>query len=118
MHGASPLQQAEAPPPTTATRQACAAPPWRASEDREKAGITVKGPHAAMESMHLQRACPDALWAVVGGVVGCAVQQEGNVQPRQVPIVSPVGEDEGVILVLWDCLQWVRGAKVCTAGAS
>ena len=59
----------------------------------------------------LQRACPDALWAVVGGVVGRAVQQEGNVQPRQVPIVSPAGDEEGVGLVLWDCCIALEGPE-------
>ena len=59
----------------------------------------------------LQRACPDALRAVVGGVVGGAVQEEGDVQPRQVPIVSPAGEDEGVGLVLWDCCIALRGPE-------
>ena len=68
---------------------------------------------------HLQRTCPDALWAVVGGVVGCAVQQEGDVQPRQVPIVRPVGDDEGVCPVLWDCCSDLgnsEGAQIVQLG--
>ena len=73
-------------------------------EDTQKAGIPAKGLWT-----NLQCARPDALWAVIGGVVGGAVQKEGDVQPWQVPIVSPAGEDEdegedeGICLVLWDC---------------
>ena len=66
----------------------------------------------------LQRACPDALWAVVGGVVGCAIQQEGDVQPRQVPIVSPVGEKGGSMSGIVGPLPWLRRARVRTAGAA
>ncbi len=116
MHGGSPLQQAETH--------------WQ-QQKYGKNVLKVLGGHrskqrgqAPQSGVHmqvwtdLQRACPDALWAVVGGVVGCAIQQEGDVQPRQVPIVSPAGQDEGVCLVLWDCCSGVRRAIVRTGGAA